>query len=266
MSDFFENFFETIEDFLEEIEKNEELDDKLKLIKIESYCPDIKSWLNTIMVEETIDKYQKRLLIGESYDDILKEIKEYVSKATKTTKNKKENIDTIYDALTSIIAIKACEIVFSPKEGETSIDFYNWICDIKDQYKKYNHDTIAEYHVLYALTESIKLYIDLKKAKLIIRDQDWVIALQNPIEESLGLRYQKYIQSNEEKLKIDTLDDFNNRRQDEIEILSTKEGRFNSIIKGYCLFALEEAGCTTEIDFNKLFDTISAEKAEKRNK
>ena len=84
-------------------------------------------------------------------------------------------------------------------------------------------------------------------------------------EINIYLRAIDYFSKNKIERKKALLEDIYSRRTNEIDIYASS-GMFNSIIKGYCLFALEEAGCTTEIDFNKLFDTISAEKAEKRNK
>ena len=235
--------------------------------------------------------FKERLAKGESFEVILsenlEEILDRISKEASDLENKDSEekykiIDSINKYTKStfeeLMKYRAFDLVLNPSEGVLGNEFYKTMYKVLDRVEELDDELTSYFYIRKHLKDIIELYFSIK-AFILYNEEDEILAdktrdkgvydkaHEKVVQEiNIYLRAIDYFSKNKIERKKALLEDIYSRRTNEIDIYASS-GMFNSIIKGYCLFALEAVGVTDlSIDFNKLFDNITVEEARAKAK
>lgn len=197
----------------------------------------LKNYLKDEYVKKIQDKYSN----GMTEDKMIKKIQSYKREYTKRMN------------LNAFIYIKAVEYVFS-EEKLTSEDFFDWIYSLRLKNEEELELDLAIY--FYQDIRLFKLAVDGADTDIIQKERDFI---KQKLDE---LVYSKLRLQN----KMDLIKWIMEKKENEIDIIANS-GAFNSIIAGYCLLALEEAGIKNDsINFIRFLNENTAADARKKAK
>ena len=233
--------------------------------------------------------FKERLTKGESFEVILsenlEEILDRISKEASDLENKDSEekykiIDSINKYTKStfeeLMKYRAFDLVLNPSEGDSGNEFYKTMYKVLDRVEEIDDKITSYFYIRTHLKDIIELYFSIK-AFILYNEEDEILtdktrikgkfdkAHEQTVQEiKLYLKAKDYFSKNKIERKKALLEDIYSRRVDEIDIIADS-GIFSDIIKGYCLYALEEARVKdAQIDFEQFFGNITASKARKK--